>query len=75
MIEKAAMLCSNADVFVLIGTSLAVYPAAGLIDFVPQNTPKYIIDPKIPPISGLSNLIKIPLSATEGVNKLSNYLD
>jgi len=42
MIEVAAKLCKQADLFVLIGTSLAVYPAAGLIDFVPSFVDKYI---------------------------------
>ncbi len=74
MIEKAAKLCAQADIFVLIGTSLAVYPAAGLIDYVPHQVPKYIIDPKIPPVSGLNNVVKIAKSATEGVNELSLIL-
>jgi len=74
MIERAAQLCSQADVFVLIGTSLAVYPAAGLIDFVPNSVPKYIIDPKIPPVSGIDNVIKIAKNATEGVIELVNDL-
>jgi NAD-dependent deacetylase len=74
MIEKAAMLCAKADVFVLIGTSLAVYPAAGLIDYVPHEVPKYIVDPKIPPISGLNNVIKIAKSATEGMKELNLLL-
>lgn len=74
MIEKAAKLCAQADVFILIGTSLAVYPAAGLIDYVPHEVPKYIIDPKIPPVSGLNNVIKIAKSATEGVKELKSLL-
>ncbi len=36
----------QADIFVLVGTSLQVYPAAGLVDYVPQHVPKYIIDKK-----------------------------
>ncbi|WP_113661174.1 SIR2 family NAD-dependent protein deacylase [Pedobacter nanyangensis] len=74
MIEKAAKRCAQADIFVLIGTSLAVYPAAGLIDYVPHEVPKYIIDPKIPPVSGLNNIIKIAKSATEGVEELTTLL-
>jgi NAD-dependent deacetylase len=74
MIEKAAEICSQAAIFVLIGTSLAVYPAAGLIDYVPQEVPKYIIDPKIPPVAGLTNVIKIPKSATAGVEELIEVL-
>ncbi|RYG12330.1 MAG: NAD-dependent deacylase [Chitinophagaceae bacterium] len=74
MIEKAAQICAQADIFVLIGTSLAVYPAAGLIDYVPHQVPKYIIDPKIPPVSGLANVIKIAKSATAGVEELLKEL-
>jgi NAD-dependent deacetylase len=70
MIEKAAEICAQADIFVLIGTSLAVYPAAGLIDYVPHQVPKYIIDPKILPVAGLSNVIRIEKSATEGMKEL-----
>src|ERR1051325_10142441 len=47
MIDRAAQICAQADIFILIGSSLAVYPAAGLINFVPADAPKYIIDPKI----------------------------
>lgn len=74
MIEKAAEICAQADIFVLIGTSLAVYPAAGLIDYVPHQVPKYIIDPKIPPVSELNNVIKIEKSATAGVKELNLLL-
>ncbi len=74
MIETAAFICEKADVFVLIGSSLAVYPAAGLIDFVPHQVPKYIIDPKIPEINHYKNIIKIEKSATAGVKELVNTL-
>jgi len=74
MIETAAKICAKADIFVLIGSSLAVYPAAGLVHYVRSKTPKFIIDPKIPDIGGLSNVTKISKSATEGVKDLLNYL-
>ena len=45
MIETAAMLASQADIFVIIGTSLNVYPAAGLVHYVRPGTPIYLIDP------------------------------
>jgi NAD-dependent deacetylase len=45
MMETAAQITSTADVFIVIGTSLAVYPAASLIDFVPQSSEKIIVDP------------------------------
>ncbi|GGI26206.1 SIR2 family NAD-dependent protein deacylase [Pedobacter mendelii] len=74
MIEIAAKICSNADVFVLIGTSLAVYPAAGLIDFVPLATPKYIIDPKTPDVKRYKNIINIKMGAVAGVGELKEIL-
>ena len=74
MIEKAAMVCTEADVFMLVGTSLAVYPAAGLLDYVPDETPKYIVDPKIPAISSVKNLIKLEEKATVGVVKVAGIL-
>ncbi len=44
--EQAAAIASTADIFVVIGTSLNVYPAAGLIHYVPQKIPVFLIDPK-----------------------------
>ena len=74
MINVAAEFCATADVFVLIGTSLAVYPAAGLIDFVPNETPKYIIDPKTPNVSGYQNVVCIKERAIAGLNVLLDLL-
>ncbi len=45
MIDPAAELCTQADYFIVVGTSLNVYPAAGLVHYVPSNSPKYIVDP------------------------------
>lgn len=67
MIETAAQICSKADLFILVGSSLAVYPASGLINYVPDEVLKYIVDPKIPPVYGVSNLTKIEEKATVGV--------
>ena len=74
MIPVAAELCTKADVFLLVGSSLAVYPAAGLIDFVPSETPKYIIDPKIPFVQGYRNVIKIEDKAIAGMAKFVEAL-
>ena len=74
MIEKAAFVMQTADIFVLVGTSLQVYPAAGLIDFVPSNVPKYIIDKVIPEVGKYENIISIVGTATEGVKKLVEIL-
>ncbi len=73
MIEAAARICTTADIFILVGTSLAVYPAAGLINYVPQEVPKYIVDPKIPYLSA-ANFIKIEEKATVGVFRLATEL-
>ncbi|MBS7565023.1 NAD-dependent deacylase [Mucilaginibacter sp. Bleaf8] len=74
MIEKAAAICATADVFILIGTSLAVYPAAGLVDFIPDGVPKYIIDPNIPYVRGANSVIKIEQKATTGVPQVVSEL-
>lgn len=50
-IEPAAELCERADYFIVVGTSMNVYPAAGLIHYVPRSTPCYLVDPKAVPIS------------------------
>ncbi|MBP1646043.1 MAG: NAD-dependent deacylase [Bacteroidetes bacterium] len=44
MIEPSIDICQNADIFIVIGTSLAVYPAAGLINYTPSSAKKYLID-------------------------------
>ncbi|MBL7852728.1 MAG: NAD-dependent deacylase [Cyclobacteriaceae bacterium] len=48
LMETAASLASTADIFLVVGTSLVVYPAAGLVDYAPRHVPRYIIDPKAP---------------------------
>jgi NAD-dependent deacetylase len=74
MIEKSARICAGAELFILVGSSLAVYPAAGLINYVPANVPKYIIDPKIPQVSQNRSIIKIEERATIGVPLLVGRL-
>ncbi|MGZ3874181.1 MAG: Sir2 family NAD-dependent protein deacetylase, partial [Mucilaginibacter sp.] len=59
MIEAAAKICAAADLFVLVGSSLAVYPAAGLVNFLPPGVPRYIIDPHIPYLVQQQTFIKI----------------
>ena len=73
MIEEAARVCMMADIFILVGSSLAVYPAAGLVNYVPRGVPKYIVDPKIPYMPS-DNFIKIEAKATIGVPRLINEL-
>ena len=74
MIEKAARIASEADIFVVIGTSLAVYPAAGLVNYAPRFAPKFIIDKSIPEVSYIPNMTIIEKRATEGVKELQKLL-
>ena len=74
MIEEAIPIVNRADYFVVVGTSLVVYPAAGLVNYVERNTPKYIIDKRIPYISDSINLTTIEKPATEGVIELISLL-
>ena len=74
MIETAAEIAANADVFVVVGTSLQVYPAAGLLNCVPHNTLKYILDKKIPHTSNFENLTTIEMPAALGIETLKELL-
>lgn len=74
MIEQAIPIMQQADVFVLIGTSLAVYPAAGLVDYLPDSISNYVLDKSIPSVSRYKNIIPIEKPATLGVADLKNYL-
>lgn len=74
MIEPAAFLCKEADLFMVIGTSLAVYPAAGLIDYVRKDVKKYIVDPVIPTVNDYQNIIKIEKSAQLGLEEVFTKL-
>ncbi|CAN5221770.1 NAD-dependent deacylase [soil metagenome] len=69
MMERAAEEASTADIFMVVGTSLLVYPAAGLIDYVRENVPVFIIDPKMPNIATNPNLILIEEKASTGLEK------
>jgi NAD-dependent deacetylase len=74
MIEAAVPLVRSADVFVVVGTSLAVYPAAGLVNYAPWEIPKYIIDKRIPHTSSVYNVTNIEKPATEGMPLLRQLL-
>jgi len=75
MIEVALKEVLQADIFVVVGTSLNVYPAAGLLDYVGPNVPKYVIDKSIPAVSNIQELHCIEKPATEGVAELMRILD
>jgi NAD-dependent deacetylase len=75
MIEMAVPLVMEADIFVVVGTSLVVYPAAGLVDYAPQAAPKFIVDKTIPYTSAVKNLTAIEKPATEGIQDLVKALE
>jgi NAD-dependent deacetylase len=66
-IEIAVSEVERADIFVIIGTSMQVYPAAGLIDYVPRNVPVYLIDPNETAISNSRKVGIIRMKAGQGV--------
>jgi NAD-dependent deacetylase len=70
-LEEALELTQNADYFAVIGTSLQVYPAAGLIDFTPRETIVFYVDPKPIKIPNLRNRLEgIPEMASVGVEMM-----
>ena len=74
MMEKAAAVLQDCDYFVVVGTSLQVYPAASLLYYAPPYLPKFIIDKKIPVTERQTNLHCIEMPATEGVGELKRIL-
>lgn len=72
--ENAYSIAQSADLFIVIGTSLAVYPAAGLIDLVPAEAPKFLIDPSDVKVNGARNLTVIKEKAGIGVPMLVEQL-
>ncbi len=74
MMEKAVSILQDADYFVVVGTSLQVYPAASLVQYAPPFLPKFIIDKKNPAVNSAPNLTFIEMPATEGVKELRKFL-
>lgn len=74
MMEVATDIASEADIFLVVGTSMVVYPAAGLIDYVPDRVKKYVVDPKKPDILHVPNLEFIAEKASTGMKKMSKIL-
>jgi NAD-dependent deacetylase len=73
-IEQAVNMVRMADLFVVAGTSLVVYPAAGLVYYAGSSIPKFIIDKRIPYTSSLEHLTTIEKPATEGLAQLKQIL-
>ncbi len=75
MFDTAAKIAATADVFVVIGTSLAVYPAASLVHYVRPDVPIYLVDPGMPDTRLIRNpLTHIRKRAAEGVPELAEML-
>lgn len=75
MLQNAVEIAVTADVLIIIGTSMQVYPAASLIDYAPKGIPIYFIDPRPSVASGTyPNLTVMPMTATEGVPALAGQL-
>lgn len=73
-IEPATELVRHADILVIIGTSLAVYPAASLLHYAPEGIPVFVIDPKIPAEARRRGFYLIEKGASEGVAELTKML-
>ncbi|WP_108244658.1 SIR2 family NAD-dependent protein deacylase [Muricauda brasiliensis] len=76
MLETAAEITQQAEVLIIVGTSMQVYPAASLIHYAPKQTPIYFIDPK-PNIRSVDfdNLTVIPKTASTGIPELVSQLN
>lgn len=75
MMDTAARIAAKADIFLVVGTSLVVYPAAGLVDFVRPEVPKFVVDPMIPPMTGVSNVQFVAEKASTGMKKVRQLID
>lgn len=75
LIPRAAQMMTQADFVLIIGTSLVVYPAAGLIEYAPDHSPVFVIDPSRPEIPvDRKNITFIEEPASSGVRKIVRYL-
>lgn len=74
MMDEAARITATADIFAVVGSSLIVYPAAGLIEFAPANTSLWLIDPNEVYIPGIREITFIKEKASEGVAILTRQL-
>ncbi|NQZ76057.1 MAG: NAD-dependent deacylase [Ekhidna sp.] len=74
MMDAAIIEAQSADIFIVAGTSLVVYPAASLLDFVPAEAPKFVVDPSIPTIAMQNNFYLYEEAATTGLPKIKAHL-
>ena len=74
LMEQAAAHVLAAVVFLVVGTSLQVYPAAGLVELVPRQVPVYVVDPHTPPVAGRPQLHVFQEAAGTGLEKIYHAL-
>jgi NAD-dependent deacetylase len=74
MMEVAAGIASDADIFIVAGTSMVVYPAAGLVDYVRPEVPKYVVDPNKPQLTYAQNVHYFTEKASTGMARVQEIL-
>ncbi|WP_299760734.1 NAD-dependent deacylase [uncultured Pontibacter sp.] len=74
MMEKAIEHTLEADIFLVVGTSLVVYPAAGLVDYVSHEVPVFVVDPNLPSMRAHSTLHQYEEKASTGMMKIAQLL-
>lgn len=74
LMEVAAEHASKADIFIVVGTSMVVYPAAGLIDYVPLDAWKYVVDPNLPAMRNMPLLSMYAAKASIGMEKVKKHI-
>lgn len=76
MMDEAIELVSGADILVIVGTSMVVYPAASLVHFAPDDAPVFCIDPTIPPLPNRkTKIVSIQKGGSEGLAELQKIID
>jgi NAD-dependent deacetylase len=70
MMDVAAEIAAKAEIFIVVGTSLVVYPAAGLVHYVPMDAMKYVVDPKLPDMGNMPYLKTFQEKASTGMEKV-----
>lgn len=75
MLQQASEVVSKADILVVVGTSLVVYPAAGLVNYAKEGIPKFIVDPSVPELYSFDGWEHFKEPATTGMEKLKVHLE
>jgi NAD-dependent deacetylase len=74
LMKQAIEIVEKADILLVVGTSLQVYPAAGLLDYAPKPSPVYVVDPNLPPINSSKNIHYIQKGGSKGLTELQHIL-